>query len=72
MTLKKIKFTDKIIKSRGESLKGNPDFEPFWNTWVVSDYKNSLPFVNFSYEVPEIEAIYLKLKYPDMVYIDEA
>ncbi len=70
---KKIKFTNKIIKDQGKSLKGNPDFEPFWNTWIQSDYKNSgnLPFVNFTYDVPDIEAIYLKLKYPDIVEIDE-
>lgn len=71
ISTKKIKFTDQSIRSQGKSFKGNLDFEPFWNTWVESDFKNSLPFVNFAYDVPEIEAIYLKLKYPDLIYIDE-
>lgn len=72
--MKKIKFTQKAQGNKvyKDQLMGNPDFEPFWNTWNQSEFKVSWKFVQMAYDVPDIEAIYLKLKYPDLVYIDEA
>ena len=70
---KKIKFTKKAqgLEFCNIHIMGNPDFEPFWNTWNQSEFKYMWSLVQMAYDVPDIEAMYLKLKYPDWVFIDE-